>query len=288
MNMDKTITKDRRVFKEMRFRQPGELEKACGLWVDRVGAAVGRGKPDVFRVLGQYAVVGVESGSGLFQTQARGEWRVNAGDVMLLTPDEPTRYYPDQEWMTRWVVWNGPEAESLVSQGFLDLSNPVVQAAEVAVRRTFFSLVKIMDREDRLSVLDRKVVILQLVGDLARAHHKEVLEGKGHRSKMKWIVEYIQRSLGESMNVQTLAHLCRLSAPQFRRVFQQFTGRAPMEFITAQRMGRAKALLSRGMSIKRVAEDVGYPDPCYFMRVFHRVTGETAGQFVRDHQQSPL
>ena len=281
--MDKTITKIRRVFKETRFRQPGELEKACGLWVDRIGAAIARGIPQGYRVLGQYAAIGVESGTGVLQTPGRGEWRVNAGDVMLLDPEEPTRYYPDGEWMTRWVVWNGPEAEGLVRQGFLDKDVRVVQAAEPAVRRTFFALVKNMDREDRLAALDRKVAILQLAADLARARQEVVSEEKGHRRGMEWLVDYIQRSLGGPVDVRTLAGLCRLSEPQFRRVFERFTGRAPTEFITAQRMGRAKSLLSRGMSIKQVAGEVGYPDPCYFMRVFHRVTGETAGEFVR-HQ----
>ncbi|NLE40412.1 MAG: AraC family transcriptional regulator, partial [Lentisphaerae bacterium] len=43
----------------------------------------------------------------------------------------------------------------------------------------------------------------------------------------------------------------------------------------------AKALLAGGLPIKQVAEAVGYPAPCHFMRVFRRVTGATAGGFVR-------
>ena len=286
MDMDKTIIKRRRVFRETRFRQPGEMEKACGLWVDRIGSARVRGIPADYRVLGQFAAVGVESGSGVLQIAGQGEWRVKAGDVMLIDPEEPSRYFPDEEWMTRWVVWNGPEAEGLIRHGFLDREARVVQAAEPELRRTFFTLAKIMDREDRLAVLERKVAILQWVTDLARVHQEEFVEETGHRRGMEWIVDYIQRSPAENLDVRTLANLSRLSEPQFRRVFQQFTSRAPLEFITAQRMSQAKTLLSRGMPIKQVAAAVGYLDPCYFMRVFHRVTGETAGSFVRNHLQS--
>ena len=105
---------------------------------------------------------------------------------------------------------------------------------------------------------------------------------------MEWVVGRILRSPGEPFDVRALARECRLSEAQFRRVFERFTGQPPLEFVTAKRLERAKALLARGLPIKQVAEESGYSDPCYFMRVFRRVTGATAGAFVRDNLARPL
>lgn len=92
----------------------------------------------------------------------------------------------------------------------------------------------------------------------------------------------------QSWTTRERSRECRLSEAQFRRVFERFTGQPPLEFVTAKRLERAKALLARGLPIKQVAEESGYPDPCYFMRVFRRVTGATAGAFVRDNLARPL
>jgi len=286
--MDESIMHEPIVYRAVRFRQPTEIEVACGLWVDRIGSAENSGKNVSFRILGQYAVIAVEAGSGVIETHSGGCWPVRRGDAMLVDPSEPIRYHPDGTWRTRWIVWNGAEAFTLQKSGLLDLTTPVAPFAEPTVRVAHATLMEQMNNEDRQSALERKITILQLVSTIARIKQEHNPLQAGRREAMTWIITHIQKHLNEALRVQALAGRCHLSEPQFRREFRRFTGQSPQAFIAAQRTARAKALLSRGETIKQVAAAVGYPDPFHFMRVFKRMTGQTPGRFVRESHDSPV
>ena len=93
-------------------------------------------------------------------------------------------------------------------------------------------------------------------------------------------MQHIKRHLDSKLTPVELAALCHMSVPHFRRMFHRHTGRSPMEFVVAERISGAKALLFRGASIKQAAQEMGFADQFYFMRVFKKIAGQTAGQFV--------
>jgi len=278
-NMDKTIIK-LPVFRETRFRNPGRYERQAGFWVDRINSARSVHLPaHRLRILGQYAVVAVESGEGVMLTKDKGVHEVQSGDVFLLTPDEPTAYYPHKTWFTRWIVWNGPAARRQAEAVDLDRKRPVFYQAADVVRRAFIALDRLMDIEDRSAVLERQAVILNMLAGLLRAGHSEAFIGD-IRSNLDAVVQHIRCNLNTRLAPGELALMCHLSEPHFRRMFRRHTGRSPMEFVLAERISGAKALLIRGVAIKQAAQEMGFADQFYFMRVFKKVAGQTAGQFI--------
>jgi len=280
MNMDKTIV-NLPVFRETRFRNPSPYERQIGFWVDRIGSARDDGKnsPPGLRILGQYAVVMVESGEGIFITQTRGAHAVKSGDAFLLVPEEPTRYGPDKTWLTRWIVWNGPLARQQADVAGINPANPVFRQAAEVVRQAFFALFKLMDIEDRAAVLERQAVILNMLAGLIRNQHSRTFQGNSEPD-WKAVVQYIRRNLNSSLPPAELAAMTHWSVPHFRRMFRRHVGRSPVEFILSERVSRAKDLLVRGASIKQAAGETGFADQFYFMRVFKKITGQTAGQFI--------
>ncbi|MEI8244040.1 MAG: AraC family ligand binding domain-containing protein, partial [bacterium] len=158
-----------RIFRETRFRLPGQPERDMALWVDRIGAGPGGAwSPGRLRLLGQYAAVAVDSGRGKFFSPAAGHIFLAAGDVLLLFPGEPSRYEASPNWQTRWIVWNGPEAEKLVRLGGFSARQPVVRGGAAAVRRMFTGLEPLMQAESFAALLERKSLVLGLVADLVR------------------------------------------------------------------------------------------------------------------------
>ena len=72
---------------------------------------------------------------------------------------------------------------------------------------------------------------------------------------------------------RSYAHLCRL----FRREY----GIAPLRYVHAARMGRARLLLAEGhLGVAETAYRLGYEDPGHFARVFRSVTGRTPSAFL--------
>jgi len=278
-NMDITIMVRWRIFKEERFRTPLNTERAMGLWVDRIGSGVDRGVPQRLRVLGQYAAVRVEAGTGRFYSRATGEIPVGPGQVMILFPDEPQTYYADTEWSTKWIVWNGPDARMLEKLGYLSRDRSIIPDVTEAVSAAHLRLIEIINDEGMTAVLERKAVVLAMVLALARGRPPSGHGGPDAR-RMEKVVAYLAEHFDEDVPIEDLAERFNISVSHFRRVFKAFTGRSPRQFVTSLRISKAKQLLSQGMTIKEVAALVGYEDLFYFMRMFKKTTGVSPGRFA--------
>ncbi|MDD5597093.1 MAG: AraC family transcriptional regulator [Victivallaceae bacterium] len=278
--MDKTTLDTTKIFVSEIFRTPLSAEREIGLWIDRIGVSGARPKTDKLRILGLYAAVGIESGSGFYYSEAGGKIPVSAGDTMIVFPDIPHRYFPEPKWETRFVVWNGPEAVKLERLGFLSREQLVIPASASAVVEANKALLEIIHREDLGSILARKNIALEMILNL---HCGRLSEGKHKHtdSQIDRAVSYMHNNYTGSLSVSECAAGVNMSESHFRRLFKQRTGRSPKEFILALRISKAKALLSRGESIKRTAEQVGWDDEFYFMRIFRKVCGISPGKFRR-------
>jgi AraC family transcriptional regulator len=70
-----------------------------------------------------------------------------------------------------------------------------------------------------------------------------------------------------------------MSVFHFAKAFKQATGQAPYQYLTAQRMLRARQLLhDRSLSVAQVAGSVGL-SPSHFTVVFSRQMGMTPTKF---------
>lgn len=88
--------------------------------------------------------------------------------------------------------------------------------------------------------------------------------------------------LCEEITVERLAEHFFLSASQFTRLFKEATGAAPLAYITAKRLVRARELLQSGESAKRVAEVCGFNDYSVFYKAYVKHFGEKPSAFAKD------
>lgn len=265
------------VFRSEKFRTPSPVEEKVGLWVDRIGAGAGERTWKGLRILGLYAAVFVTKGRGTFISRTAGAATVQAGDTMLLFPEEPAVYAADGSWQTLWVVWSGSDATRLETCGYLNPRRPVVRDRLNATQRAFNSLSPIMANEDLAAVLKRKSIILDQVADLYSA---SIRFRRPTDARMQSAVSFLTAHYAENLVIPDLAGRFNLSPTHFRRLFKEYAGRGPRGFITALRISRAKELLSKGLPIKKIATLTGYRDVFYFMRVFKVVVGTPPGKFA--------
>ena len=87
--------------------------------------------------------------------------------------------------------------------------------------------------------------------------------------------------LNSDLSVETLAHLCGISAVYLRKIFLTVYGTSPKEYIIRKRMDYACRLLSSGQfEVQSVAEICGYSEPCHFSREFKRRMGVAPKDYV--------
>jgi AraC-like DNA-binding protein len=78
---------------------------------------------------------------------------------------------------------------------------------------------------------------------------------------------------------RSVTDLCRragFSKTHFFRLFKQLTGQSPQQYLVNARTLRAESLLKEtGLSIGRIAEELGYRDVYHFSKQFKAVRGKT-------------
>jgi AraC-like DNA-binding protein len=278
--MDRTTSSNLQVYREEKFRIPSQAERSLGLWVDRIGEGISTGPLDRLRILGQYCHIVILNGHGVYMSERYGSHSVTTGDCMVQFPEDPCLYHPHGSWTTRWITWNGPEADRLQELGYLAAVAPVFRDAGMSISRAYNQLRPIMPRGDRADALRRKTLVLQMIlalHDTQRHHAGAATE----EPRIEKALARIHDQFNRDIPIPDLAREVGLSATHFRRRFRAHTGRSPLEYIRDLRVAEAQRLLREGRPIKQVALDLGYQDVFYFMRVFKKATGLPPGRFVR-------
>lgn len=281
-NMDNSNINSLDIYLAEKFRIPTEAEEKLGLWVDRIGKMTTSSRPGKMRMLGQYAFIYILRGNGFYLSRIHGEKRVSEGDCMAQFPADPCLYYPETEWTTVWVTWNGSEAYEIDGLNYLPRRQPVFPDPNAAALQAYAKLSPLMHKEDAQSIMERKSCLLEMVLNVYRASLR-VSKPSRHEPVIQDAVDWIYNHYTEPLNIEEMAGNFSLSSGHFRRLFRDYTGRSPSDFIRSLRMAEAKSLLREGRAIKEAAARTGYDDVYYFMRVFKKAVGETPGSFQKKH-----
>lgn len=88
---------------------------------------------------------------------------------------------------------------------------------------------------------------------------------------------------GRAWTLASMAAEAGMSRARFAAHFLRCVGVPPGEYLTMWRLGLARSLLRRGLSLKQVAGDVGYANASAFGRVFARRLGSSPGAWLASH-----
>lgn len=100
---------------------------------------------------------------------------------------------------------------------------------------------------------------------------------------------FMSRHYMEDVSLQWVADHVSVSSYYLSKLFSMVRGKTFVEVLTEIRVEQACRLLSDSvLSIKQIAERVGYSDSSYFTRAFKRQTGTTPSGFRRNSQNSPV
>lgn len=92
----------------------------------------------------------------------------------------------------------------------------------------------------------------------------------------------ITRHALDRIGLEEMAAECRMTPDHLGRLFRRAYGYTPKAYRTALRMDRASDLLaSSRMNVSEVSRQVGYDDPLYFSRAFHRHFGFPPSKRIR-------
>ena len=87
-------------------------------------------------------------------------------------------------------------------------------------------------------------------------------------------------NINSRIEISKLADMACMSKDHFTRMFRRETGETPNQYIILRKMEKAELLIvTTDMSVKSVANALGYDDSSYFNRLFRKQTGVTPQQY---------
>ena len=101
-------------------------------------------------------------------------------------------------------------------------------------------------------------------------------------------VNYLHQNLTKPLDCQQLASLCFVSTTRFYKLFHAQFGTTPLGYRDRLLTERATMLLQmEDLSVREVADLLGFSDPAYFSRFYKKQTGRSPAQYRAALQQNP-
>ncbi len=91
---------------------------------------------------------------------------------------------------------------------------------------------------------------------------------------------YIARNYNKTIPLTHLANLCDYSPEYFSSLFKSILSVSPQRYIINTRLNHAKILLANtNKKIREIGEEVGYPDPMHFTKIFTNMLSMTPTEY---------
>lgn len=88
--------------------------------------------------------------------------------------------------------------------------------------------------------------------------------------------QFVLKEFGRSLSLNDLATAANVSKPQLFKLFRDFMGASPMEYLYKQRLcAAAEKLVHTGLSIKEIAQGCGFANEFHFSRKFKKAYGKS-------------
>lgn len=205
------------------------------------------------------------------------EWRVNPGHAFLF----PLAVH------RRITTPDGAEWLSIGLQGMLygkidlfrDVKPPLMWLPSEPDRATLETWMRqLTSRESSSASHDRLIrqgLARAIIGLSAGSLGISLELSESHRAMPGWL-ESVLREVQENpgVSIVALAGIAKYSQAQFRRVFAQWMGMSPHDYVQSFRMRLAMHLLaSTDMPVASIADRLGFASAEHFSRLFSRTYG---------------
>ena len=210
---------------------------------------------------------------------------VGAGGVILFRPREPQIYSfrAADDSVSHYIHFTGSGCAELL--GRLNISD--LRVFDMGNSRSYEEISAKMARE---YTMKRPMweswcaaYLYELLNIIARKYilrHNNV--SRIGETRINAACRRIYDNLAEPPDISELAVECCLSESRFCHLFREVTGKSVKAFVLSMKTDRAMELLREtDMSVREIAEAVGYVDQNYFSRMFRREVGVSPSEYRR-------
>ncbi|MDD6253820.1 MAG: AraC family transcriptional regulator [Candidatus Cryptobacteroides sp.] len=235
------------------------------------------------RIFNEYQLVYISRGKGQFVSASQKKTNVSAGDLFILFPGEWHNYSPDSTtgWHESWIGFTGPDMDEKVNSGFFSRKHPILH---VGLDDDIFSLF----HQGTVAAAGQKANYQQHLAGIA-GHLLGLAYSKGNNmySQQDEVDELISRAkimfqdnLENGITGEEIAREIGTSYTRFRKLFKEYTGFSPKQYLQELKVAKAKQLLTNtSLSCQQIGFDSGFESPSFFHCTFKKRTGMSPADY---------
>lgn len=237
------------------------------------------------RVLQEFQLVYITKGKGQFASERIQLCDISEGTILMLKPGEWHTYRPNETtgWESYWVGFSGSVTE------YLNTENQVIKIGyDEEMVGLYRKILEVSNNERPGYQQLLSGILIHLLAYLFYRERDKNWKDKEVLTKIDKARLIIREKINTTISPEELATSLNMSYTWFRRMFRQYTGLAPAQYIAQLKIQKAKELLSiTTKTIKEIALELGYESIDYFSTQFRKQTGQTPTQFRATCQGKP-
>lgn len=238
-----------------------------------------------------YTLIYCFSGKGKLQYKGR-ERVIERGDLVIIKPNSPFTFTIAQSNETTlnsvyWVNFTGDLAHDFAERLLMKMEGGVAQVGvQNNIVTDFDHLLALGARGYTATNVIHAVHILQQALSFLALQLRLTIFNSNSSFDLEAVEALMRNSLHQELSLDTLAHYSQLSKFHFAKKFKELTDSSPIQhFINMKIQHACSQLDNTDITIKDIANDLGYSDPYYFSRLFKKVVGISPKQY-RDSRHS--
>ncbi len=127
------------------------------------------------------------------------------------------------------------------------------------------------------------LTLKELLVRIMQTQNLKTISDEGYnlnQNPLAFVLNYIKANLSEKISINSLSDKACMSKATFYRLFKRELGISPNDFILAEKISKAKILLTQpGAKVASISYELGFNDANYFIRTFKKIVGITPGTY---------
>ena len=198
----------------------------------------------------------VLDGTGFYSAGGQ-TWSLTPGQMFVIYPNEPVTYGADETnpWTYAWIGFRGIRAHSMVKECGFSKNQLVLPAPDQKIILKHIDYMLNHKQLSKANDLRRQAYLILLLAELAGFHEKQSAQNKKNAKYVYSTSVYVELAIEYSS-------------------FQKELGMSAQTFLIDYKMHKAASLLvSTSLSVKEIANNVGYEDQLVFSKAFKKKFG---------------
>jgi len=223
----------------------------------------------------QHILIYCEKGKGFVEFPEKTR-PIEEGAFFVIPKNTPHIYGSDEKkpWTIYWVHFLGRNAEhyfaNMKAAGYIA---PVSLEKSYKIKFLFEDIFSFLKNGYTLdTMIYTSQVLANLLGVFFFINNDYMLGLKGDAVRIEETIMYMANNVELPLTLKELAAMANLSVTHYSYLFKKKTGFPPIDYFIRLKIQKACQLIdTTDLRINEIASKVGFKDPYYFSRAFHKI-----------------